>query len=289
MHIRMLDIQTLPVDVAPGKTSVLRHVAAPGPARAAILLMPAMGVAARYYDPLLMHLAQQGLSAAVMDLQGLGASSVRASRQQNFGYRELLEEDWPAALRATRQVFGGVPLYLMGHSLGGQLSCLFLGQQAAAPPVAGLILCASGSVYYRRWASSWANSIKLLALTQLAAAISAVLGYFPGHRLRFGGLGGQRMISDWAAQARTGNYSVQGSPLDWEGGLRKLTLPVLSITLDSDTLAPDSAADHLNEKLTQAPLTRRRVPGTGLNHFSWVKQPGSVVPQIVQWLDNGHS
>ncbi len=109
------------MDVAPGKTSVLRYALAAGAARAAIVLMPALGVAARYYEPLLRHLAAQGVDAAALDLQGQGASSVRASRraQDNYGYRELLEQDWPAAIAAARQALTpGVPLFLMGPQPG---------------------------------------------------------------------------------------------------------------------------------------------------------------------------
>lgn len=282
-----MDIQTLTVDVALGKTSVLRYARAASTARAAIVLMPALGVAAKYYEPLLRHLAAQGVDAAVLDLQGQGASSVRASRraQDNYGYRELLHEDWPAAVDAARQALRpGAPLFLMGHSLGGQLSCLYLGQQRP-PPVAGLILCASGTVYYKAWGSTPLACLRLLALTQMAALVSAVLGHFPGDKLRFGGRSAQRLISDWAAQARNGSYSVQGSPLDWEGGMQQVTLPVLCLTLDSDTLAPASAAEHLVSKLPSAKLTRVRLPGPGLNHFTWVKQPEVVVPSILRWLD----
>ncbi len=121
--------------------------------------------------------------------------------------------------------------------------------------MAGLILCASGTVYYKAWGTTPLACLRLLALTQLAALVSALVGHFPGDKLRFGGRSAQRLISDWAAQARDGSYSVQGSPLDWEGGMRQVTLPVLCLTLDSDTLAPASAADHLVGKLPQAALT----------------------------------
>ncbi len=283
-----MEIQTLTVAVAAGKTSVLRYARADGAARAAIVLMPALGVAARYYEPLMKHFAAQGVDAAALDLQGQGASSVRASRpaHSNYGYRELLHEDWPAAIAAARQVLTPeAPLFLMGHSLGGQLSSLYLGQQPT-PPVAGLVLCASGTVYYKAWGTTPLACVRLLALTQLAALISQVLGHFPGDKLRFGGRSAQRLICDWAAQARTGRYSVRGSPLDWEGGMRGVTLPVLCLTLDSDTLAPASAADHLVGKLPQAALTRLRLPGPGLNHFTWVKQPGVVAPSILGWVDD---
>jgi predicted alpha/beta hydrolase len=281
-------IQTRPLAIAPGKTSALRHTAPPVAGKPAVLLFPALGVPAKYYDKLLLQLAQAGVGAAVVDLQGQGVSSVQASRRHNFGYRELLEQDFPVAIATARELFGAAPLYVMGHSLGGQLACLYLGQHAARHPIAGLVLCASCSVYYRSLPSFKGQTFFLLG-TQFAAALAKGMGYFPGHRLRFAGRTGQRLISDWAAQARTGNYRVQGSAVDWEGGLRQLRLPVLSITLEGDNLAPAGAADHLNGKLVQARITRHHLLDTGLNHFSWAKKPEAVLPYILPWLDGAQA
>src|SRR5471030_925392 len=64
--------------------------------------LPAMGVPARHYLPLAEALAAQGVAVVVHEWRGIGSSNRRAGRRCNWGYRELLEDDLPAALSAVR-------------------------------------------------------------------------------------------------------------------------------------------------------------------------------------------
>ena len=98
---------------------------APQRPRARLLWLPALGVAARHYLPLAEALAARGVDTRLHEWRGNGSSSLRASRTQDWGYRELLALDLPASV-ATLPV-DGVPLLLGGHSLGGQLACCFGG------------------------------------------------------------------------------------------------------------------------------------------------------------------
>ena len=59
-----------------------------------------------------------------VDLRGQGRSSERASHFADFGYREMVEIDLPAAIAALRGRYPNRPLLLVGHSLGGQLATL---------------------------------------------------------------------------------------------------------------------------------------------------------------------
>src|SRR4051812_27442258 len=85
-----------PVAVPDGTTFRLIHARNHGGAdQPVILCIPAMGVNARYYEPLLKALHAAGLHAATFDLRGNGESTVRASRSTDFGYHEILTRDLP--------------------------------------------------------------------------------------------------------------------------------------------------------------------------------------------------
>lgn len=114
-----------------------------------VLCVPAIGVPANKYEPLCRALTNTGLSAATMDLRGHGASGVRASKEIDFSYAEIVAYDLPCAITALQEHFPQRKIVLLGHSLGGHLSALYLSQHRG--PVAGLILTASCSVYYRGW------------------------------------------------------------------------------------------------------------------------------------------
>ena len=84
--------------------------------------LPALGVPARHYLPLAEALAEQGIAVAIHEWRGIGSSSLRAGRQQDWAYRELLVDDVPAGLAAVRSELPHARCWIGGHSLGGQLS-----------------------------------------------------------------------------------------------------------------------------------------------------------------------
>ena len=247
-----------------------------------LICMPAMGVPAKFYDPLAVPVVKEGWRLVTADLRGNGLSSVRASREVSFGYHEMVTFDWPAVVEKVKALFPGAPVYLLGHSLGGQLSALYL----AANPEActGLILVATPSVYYKGW--DFPLNLGILAGTQLACAIARILGYFPGKRIGFGGTEARGVIRDWAHTGRTGRYELAGSAVDFERLLGELELPVLSICFAVDLLAPERAVANLCAKMKRCRITHHLLGDENLGHLQWVKNPQPVIEQIKQWLEN---
>ncbi len=277
----------LPFSSADGAESALRVFEPPGLAEnvPVMLMMPALGVRASFYGALSEPLASVGLRLATCDLRGHGLSRLRPGRRSDFGFRQMVEMDWPAAVTAIGQAYPDAPVILMGHSLGGKLSLLF----AAANPgaVAAVVTVASCSVYWKAFAPS--RRLGLLAMTQLTAVIGRVWGSYPGHRLGFGGHEARGVMADWAYQARTGRYRVKGSQIDYEAALAGMATPALMISIEGDGYAPASAADHLASKLPsprRLHLNDQRLRALKAPHFRWVAQAEPVVTAIKGWLDS---
>jgi len=250
-----------------------------------ILCVPAMGVAAKQYTQLIEELANCGISAACFDLRGNGHSSVRASRKHNFGYAALVEFDLPAAIKAITHHHPDKKLVLLGHSLGGQASALYLCQNQDVTD--NLILTASCSVYFQNWPSSYKWG--LLLFSQFAWLISALVGYFPGRRLGFGGREARGVMQDWAYNARTGNYRLANSRYPYHPFPSISNLHVLAINFDDDKLAPVEATDHLLSKISPASITKLSMSGNDIgrksaNHFNWLRSPKNVAKSITQHL-----
>ncbi|MET0330040.1 MAG: alpha/beta fold hydrolase [Dyella sp.] len=234
---------------------------------------------ARHYLPLAQALAALGISTALHEWRGIGSSDRRASRRCNWGYREVLEWDIPAALASLRAHAGMVPRWIGGHSLGGQLACLYTSQHPAE--FAGLALVASGSPYWRRFAHGWTIGVGYA----LAPALASLLGHFPGRRLGFGGNEAQRLITDWERSGRHGVYAARGMRTDFEHALAKLDCPVLGIRLRDDWLAPAASLDWLLSKMPRSPamrvvLANDALEGQRADHFGWMKAPAAVAAQI---------
>jgi predicted alpha/beta hydrolase len=255
------------------------------PPKAVIICSPAMAVPARFYVPLALELTRQGLGAVTAELRGLGSSSVRVRRGVDFGYHELALRDLPAVIASVRKVFPETPLFVLGHSLGGQVSALY----ASAHPetVSGLILVAVGSPYFRNW--RFPSNLGVLVGSQLMRGLSAVVGYYPGKRVGFGGSEARRLIREWSSFALRGRFQVTGSPYDVEARLREFSRPLLAVSFEDDRLAPKAAMDHLVSKMPRAELTRRHLKPSEvgvpeLNHFQWAKRPTPVAGLIAEWI-----
>ncbi|QMU78050.1 alpha/beta fold hydrolase [Streptacidiphilus sp. PB12-B1b] len=268
-----------------GAAITVRALARPDADAPVVLVLPAMGTAARHYTPLVRALHAAGLSVAVCDLRGHGESRPRPGRGVRFGYREIVEQDLPAVLDAVQAAFPQAPLLLLGHSLGGQLGMVHCG--VFRPRLAGAVLVASGSAWYRCFGPR--AGLRRLVHSQFAVLVSAVIGYWPGERLGFGGRESARLMRDWARQMRTGRYRAHGACADYERALAEVALPVLAVDVADDELAPPRAVDHLCGKMPAARVERwsytvEQAGGRPLDHFRWIRHNRGLVAAITQWV-----
>lgn len=252
---------------------------APGPG---VLIIPAMGVNARAYHRLSEELAERGVTAFIAEHRGGDTSSVRARRGVDYGYAELLS-DMALHLDVLRAHSVG-PLNLLGHSLGGQLATI--GLATWFTPGAKLILVASGTVHHRAWGG--VRGFGVLVGTQFAQVVARGFGFYPGHRLGFGGLQGKSLIVDWANAARTGTFH-SGSHGVLEHKLAEFELDVLAIHVQGDTMAPRGTTEGLLRKLKHARVRWVNVmppaePRKMNAHFRWLKDPSDVAREVASFV-----
>ena len=248
---------------------------------ATLLWVPALGVGARHYEPLAVALAAQGIAVAVHEWRGIGSSDRRAGRRSNWGYRELLTDDLPASLNALRVAMPSAPLYVGGHSLGGQMATLLAA--STSHPLAGLVLVGSGSPYWRCF-KPWVG-LALVAAPMLANLV----GWLPGRRVGFGGNEARGVIGDWARTGRTGRYAGRGIEIDLEAALRRQKRPVLALRLRDDWFGPEASLAFLLGKMPEAPrrvdvIAPEDIEGTPADHFAWMKVPTDIARRVAGWI-----
>ena len=247
-----------------------------------VLFLPGLGVPISYYRPFLRLWAEAGYHVHGLELRGMPHSSIDNVRTTDFGYHHALALDIPAALAAMPSPAG----VIAGHSLGGQLALLFA---ASNPSSAAVVVIASGSSYHGTVGTRRGRRIR----RRQAAAVPLIvrtLGYFPGHRLGFGGRQPRSMMRDWALEALTGRFELAGSTVDHEAAIAAMRNRVLMLTLEGDKLITEAAAAYLSERLTSASLTTERVgvdknDRVAFDHFRWARtNPGAILAPVAAWL-----
>jgi predicted alpha/beta hydrolase len=247
--------------------------------------LPAMGVPAKHYLPLAEAFAAHGVAVALHEWRGIGSSNRRAGRGSDWRYRDLLETDLAAGMREARSRWPDATMWIGGHSLGGQLACLYASLHR--DELAGIALVASGAPYWR----TFARGPLILAALALVTPLSKLLGYLPGRRLGFGGNEARGVIADWSRSGRTGRYAARGMEVDFEQQLATLSLSVLALRLRDDWLAPSSSLDWLLKKMPHAArqvdvVAPDRLAGQTADHFTWMKVPDRIAAQLAQWMES---
>ncbi|MGV9676933.1 alpha/beta hydrolase family protein [Nocardia sp. NPDC003482] len=279
-------LEATEVSTADGVVFTLRRLAAADPAAPVVLILPAMAMKARNYLALAKALHAQGLSVVTADLRAHGEARPPLGEHTDFGYREMIEIDLPAIVGAVERLFPHAPLHLFGHSLGGQIALLF----AAAEPerVAGVTVIGTGTVFWyafgpRRW-------FEALSQIQWIGLVSRVKGLWPGGVLIPAPMPGG-VMTDWSVHSLTSYYRVRGTKRRYNDLLKRMTLPVLAISLSEDVLGPKSNVDFLAGRMPAAKLTRWHVDEnstvTHRDHFAWIKDSPAVGAAVAQWITTG--
>lgn len=254
------------------------------PPKAIIVLFPGFGMGARYYWPMAQELRDRGYAVLVSELHGQGGQTARATRRRQWGYHELASIDFPAAVATARDEFESpghrLPVYLMCHSMGGQIGALYLSRPEA--DVDGMITIGSGTPHYIRFAGR--EYIRLCWGGPVMWLVATILGFWPAGPLdlpRYGRQSG-RHVREWAMFARSGRLHPSTADQNYEREMRAVDTPVLMLTCDGDRdCTPDSAMD-LASRLPEA--ARFEFIDRRLGHNRWAREPEDVIDRLESWI-----
>lgn len=254
-------------------------------ARANVLILGAMGVRQDYYAPFARHLAAQGFAVTTFDYRGMGHSRRGSLRGFETDITTWATRDVPAALEAARAVEG--PLYLVAHSLGGQILGLVPGREK----VDGMFTVASGTGYFRH---NRRMPLQLLYLWYVAMPLyTRLFGYFPGKRLRKVGDLPRGVALQWTRWCRHPHYLVddQGRPIT--EGHANIRIPIFGLSFEDDEYIPRVAIDQLHGYYRAARVERRHVQPSEIGarrigHFGFFNErfAESLWPVASRWLND---
>jgi predicted alpha/beta hydrolase len=250
-------------------SGTLREPPAP---RAAVLLAGATGVPERAYAALAEAVAWSGLAVLSFDYRGVGKSRAAGRlREEAATMADWGRLDLEGALVWLGGRYAGLPLLLLGHSVGGQL----LGLAPSAGRLRGALLVGAQSGYFGHWQGAarvrmWLNWHFLLP------AMAAALGYAPMQALGMGENLPAGVARQWARWGRRAEHLLSECHPGEREHFARLGFPIRCYRFTDDGFAPPRAVEGLlafyrgtvPDVVTRAPA---EVGASTIGHFGWMK------------------
>jgi len=228
----------------------------PAALRGAIVLAGAMGVRKRFYEPFAAYLAAGRFAVLTFDYRGIGDSLPGRLRGFDARLRDWGERDLEGALAWLAGRYPGLPLLVVGHSVGGQI----LGLAPSIGRVDALLAIAAQSGHWRFWPGAWRTVIALFWYVGLPAMVAA-FGYLPMRLVTGGENVPAGVAREWARWGRHPDYvlsyarSRQADGGDGEvgndvratgaEGYERFDRPLRAYGFTDDLLAPPRAVERL--------------------------------------------
>jgi len=255
--------------------------------RGVALIVAAMAVKQEFYAGLASWLAARGWEVITFDYRGMGDSAPASLRDFEADILTWAQQDCAAALAFARQRAAGRPLIWIGHSLGGQILAMTPGNES----LAAAITVASGVGYWRENAyplrrySWWLWHV-------IVPVATALCGYFPGRRLRIVGDLPKGVIEQWSRWCRHPEYAVGVEREPMRELYRKVTQPLLSISLTDDEYMSASNVAVLHGFYVNARREMRRIAPADLGflrigHFGFFRADVGerLWPAMLDWVE----
>jgi predicted alpha/beta hydrolase len=254
--------------------------------RAAVVLAGATAVPARAYAALAEDLASSGLAVLTFDYRGVAKSASKPVRAETATMADWGRLDLEGALGFVSGRYQGLPLLLLGHSVGGQL----LGLSPTATALRGALLVGAQSGYWRNWDGT-ARLKTWLGWHLLLPAATAALGYTPMRALGMGenlpaGVGLQ-----WARWGRHPSHLLSECTAAEAERYARLGFPIRCYRFTDDDFAPKAAVEGLVGFYRGATIdvvvrSPKDVSASAIGHFGWLKPPfrETLWREMAAWL-----
>ncbi|SLN39793.1 Alpha/beta hydrolase family protein [Pseudoruegeria aquimaris] len=218
--------------------------------KAAIVIHGATGVPQGFYRPFAEWLSREGYACLTYDYRDFGASAVKPPKDSEATMAIWGLKDQPAAQEALETRVPGVPVWVIGHSLGGLMIPF---QQGAGRRLSRVITVASGPVHF---------SDHPLRYKPVTAAFwygpgplaTAMLGYLPGRAMGLGPDLPAGVYWQWRRWCTTPGFNACDVGRDLpEPDPAAVQCPVKHVAVADDVMVPPAAVWRLMQLYPEAP------------------------------------
>ena len=231
---------------------IARRFPAEGTPWAVLVIAGAMGVRQDFYEPLARFFAANGIHALTFDYRGMGLSRHGSLRGFDTDVSAWAERDLNGMLFEAQAMASSLPLFYLGHSLGGQL----LGVLPDVGRVRAALTVTAGSGYYRL-NDRMPLRVRLLWFAAIPA-LTPLFGYFPGKRLRIVGDLPRGVAWQWRRWCLHPEYLLAEGDR-YRDAFRRVAIPIRGYSFEDDPMITRPAIDQLHSFYGAAQVERRHV------------------------------
>jgi predicted alpha/beta hydrolase len=184
-------------------------------------------------------LARAGYVTVAFDFRGHGDSGPSAKEGADWSYDDLVRSDLPTVASCARARYPGIPLFVLGHSLGGHVA---LASQGLGALEADALVLVAANVWMRQRERSMRAWMKKRAIAEALGVLSVRRGYFPARALRLGSDDeATRYMNALTRTARQGRWTSDDGKDDYGALTERVRVPVATVTSEGDRLmcSPD--------------------------------------------------
>ncbi len=253
------------------------------PARAVVIIVHGVHEHSSRYAHVGIRLAAAGYAVYAADHRGHGRSS---GRRGNIERMALIVDDLSSFVLFAAQRHPGVPVFMVGHSLGGLIALHYATQPHAAEPhvsLAGLVVSGpavevtAGSALQRRLAgllSALAPNLGVAALgTEQISRDPAVVRAYREDPLVYRG----------KIKARTG-AEILAAMVSLPARLPRLVLPLLLLHGTDDRICALTGSAMVHDTVSSADKTLHRYEGLYHEVFNEPERE-QILTDLLRWLD----
>ncbi|HEY3405166.1 MAG TPA: alpha/beta fold hydrolase [Ohtaekwangia sp.] len=258
---------------------------ADNPQEKVILINSATGVKQQFYHDFASYLAKQGFNTYTFDYRGIGESKPEDLSSLLCDMKDW-SKDVDAMIAHIGRVHSQAKLFILGHSVGGQL----IGMSSLVKRAEALVMIGSQTPYWRNYKGAWMK-FKLLFFWYILIPFSTGLfQYFPASKLRmFEDLPGN-VARQWARWAKSSDYIFKELPA-LRSSFKSLEQPTLLVSFTDDELAPHRAVMDLRKYYSQLKIDHwhlhpEDVLQKKIGHFGFFKKRMEPLAwkEVVSWI-----
>jgi predicted alpha/beta hydrolase len=261
--------------------------APPAAARGQIVVGAATGVPQRFYKRFAEHAAARGFATLTLDYRGIGLSKPATLVGFEMDYRDWARQDLAAAVEHMAR--DGLPLYLVGHSYGGQA----LGLMPNHTKVAGLYTFGTGAGWH-----GWMPLVERLRVQAMwhlvAPPLVAWKGYFAWSLLGLGEdlpLPVYRQWRRWCAKPRYFFDDPASSPQQLLVDFAAVRTPIVAANALDDLWALPASREAFMAAYTGSPVIARdldpKLLGIGpIGHMGYFRPAAQPLwDEVLDWFE----